>query len=371
MIDITFADSVENIAPHDWERACASTNPLWQRGAFASFERAGFGADGMRYLIVREDDVVRAIVPFFWFRAYPLDAGGGGWLDRSMASLRTVLPRLLTIGVLFAGNPIGTGWPDVRYGPAIAAKLRETASQLGLPWLILKDLSPRQAMQLADEDSFAFASLPDTRLTLGYATFDDYLAALPSAARRNARSKLRRFAASGLRLEVLDDFAALAPRLEVLYANVLRRAKVRLDRVDARFFAEAAHWPETSLVTCFDGNTLAGFLLVTAHDGEAIALRVGLDYTRARDSFAYFAMHYEAIRHAIDRRYAAISFCQSTYGVKRELGCALVPLAYVATHRNAAVRAVLRGALPRLLEHYMRACGLTTPLAATHVPEGA
>ena len=363
MIQTSIEQSIDAIAPAEWDRLCNTRDPLWQHAAFSTYERAGFGAEGMRYLLVRSGGDLLAAIPLFWFRSYALDPGGGGTIDRAAAAIRKHLPRFLTIRILFAGNPIGTGWPSVQgdadTGAAILRGIRDVARDLDLPLIILKDLDPHLAnAQFADADFVTCSSLPDTHLSIRWNSFDAYLAALQTVARRNVRSKLRKFAASGLRLEIIRDFAALAPQMEVLYANVYRRAKAKLDRIDARFFAEVAAWPGAQMLACFDNERMIGFLLVVDHGGEAVAARVGLDYAAAAEARVYFALQYEAVRLAIERRFHALSFCQTAYVVKREMGCTLMPLVYVATHRNPILRGILHRVLPALMTHYLRECGL-------------
>ncbi|HEV2719324.1 MAG TPA: hypothetical protein VG323_04835, partial [Thermoanaerobaculia bacterium] len=110
MIETSVVHSIDDIPPADWERVCTG-DPLWQRAPFSTYERAGFGADGMCYLVVREGRELLSIVPLFWFGRYPLDIGGGGALDRIAAAVRKLFPRFFAVRILFAGNPIGTGWP--------------------------------------------------------------------------------------------------------------------------------------------------------------------------------------------------------------------------------------------------------------------
>jgi len=364
VIETSVVESIDDIPRSEWERVC-TRDPLWQHAAFATYERAGFGADGMRYLLVREGDELLSIVPLFWFGNYALEIGGGCALDRAAAAVRKHLPRFLAVRILFAGNPIGTGWPSVRggveTGAAILRGICGVARDLDLPLIILKDLDPALAYAQfrGDNKFFSVPSLPDTHIDIRWNTFNAYLASLPLAARRNVRSKLRKFAASGMRIEVLRDFGAHAAQLEGLYANVFSRAKAKLDHVDARFFEEAAAWPGAQLLACFDGERMIGFLLVVEHDGEAVSVRVGLDYAAAAEARVYFALQYEVVRIAIERDFRVLSFCQTAYVFKREMGCTLVPLVYVATHRNAVLRYILRRALSAVMTHYLRACGLS------------
>jgi hypothetical protein len=374
VIETSVVQSIADIPRAEWERVCTG-DPLWQHVPFATYERAGFGADGMCYLVLREGGEILSVVPLFWFGKYPLDAGGGSALDRLAAAVRKLLPRFFTVRILFAGSPIGTGWPLVyggaETGAAILRGIRGVARDLDLPLIILKDLDPALARSRFSGDGafFSLPSLPDTHLEIRWKTFDAYLASLRPAARRNVRSKLRKFAASGLRLEVLNDFGVHAAQLEALYANVVGRAKAKLDRLDARFFEEAAAWPDTQVVACFDGGRMIGFLLVAEHDGEAVAARVGLDYAAAVEGRVYFALQYEAVRLAIERGVRTLAFCQTAYVFKREMGCTLVPLVYVATHRNAVVRSVVRRVLPAVMNHYRRACGLANHGNRVILPE--
>lgn len=187
---------------------------------------------------------------------------------------------------------------------------------------------------------------------LDAASFEEYLAALPAKPRRNARAKLRRFAARpGLRIDVLDEFGHLLPQLLALYRQVMERADQTLDVLDHAFLAAVADGEglRRRLVVCFEGDRAVGFLLCLFAGAGATGARIGLDYRLAHEAALYHNLHYAAVRLALADGCRHIRFAQTAYVPKVELGCALVEQWYAMTHVRPLPRAVLRRVLPPAL----------------------
>ncbi|MER7918681.1 MULTISPECIES: GNAT family N-acetyltransferase [unclassified Streptomyces] len=360
---IEIADTVDAVPPRVWRELAPADDPLWSQGVFAAMERGRLGPEGYRYLLLRRDGELVAVLPLCLFPGLRLDDVVGPRERRLLRPLRAVCPGLLRVPMLFCGHLLGQGHIAAA-GPLPARAVRllvsaagDVAAWSGLGTVVFKDFGDSELAFLRPEleraGYFFTRSMPDTELRLGYDSFEAYVRALPAKPRRNARSKLRKFAAwPGARVEIVEDFAPLLPDVLALYEQVMDRADQTLDRLDASFLAALADSaePRRALVAAFEGDRLVAFLLCLFRGTGATGARIGLDYRIAHEARLYHAVHYAAIRLAIESGCTHIRFAQTAYTPKVELGCGLVAQSYALTHRRPLPRALLRALLPRALD---------------------
>ncbi|MFF0392847.1 GNAT family N-acetyltransferase [Kitasatospora sp. NPDC004615] len=354
--------SVEELPPGAWERLAPPDDPMWSRGVFAALERSRVGPAGYRYLTVRHESDLVAVLPLCLFRDLMLDRIVGPQERRLLAPLRRVAPRLLRVPMLFCGHLLGQGHLltarplDAPAGRLLVDAVLDFARREGLETVVFKDFAAPDLAPLREPLTaagfFLAPGLPDTELALSAATFEEYLAGLPAKPRRNARAKIRRFQAHpDLRIEILAEYAHLLPQLLALYQQVMDRADQTLDVLDHAFLTALTGQddPRSRLVVCFEGAEPVGFLLCLFTGDGAIGARIGLDYRLNHDAAIYHNLHYAAVRLAMDSGCRHIRFAQTAYEPKVEMGCALIEQWHAMTHVRALPRAVLRRLLPAAL----------------------
>jgi hypothetical protein len=390
IVGVEVVGSVDALPDGLWRRLAPPDDPMWTREVFAAMEKGRIGPEGYAHLILRRGGQAVAVLPLCLFRGVRLDDVVGPRERRALAPLRRFAPWMLRVPMLFCGNLLGQGHllrdgvlsaDDARL---LVRAVKDFARRERFGTVVFKDfaldasdvpdgadapdasdeahashapLASAAASPLRDAlreaGFFTVASLPDTELALGYGSFEEYVAALPAKPRRNARSNLRKIAAApGLRTEVVADWAPLVPAMLGLYGQVMARADQTLDVLDAGFMTALAAGtqapdgaPDSRLVACFQGDRLVAFLLCLFAGDGATGARIGLDYALAHKARLYHAVHYAAIRLALERGCRRIRFAQTAYVPKLELGCALVEQTYALTH----VRPLRRGLLRRLL----------------------
>ncbi|MEU6483697.1 GNAT family N-acetyltransferase [Streptomyces sp. NPDC046887] len=364
---VELLDAAEAIPGPVWDALAPADDPMWDRGVFTAMRRARIGPDAYAFLLVRDaGGQPVAMLPLSAVRGLRLDRVVGPAERKLLAPVARVLPGLVSVPMLFCGNFVGQG--HVASGgrplPAPVARLlvdgvMAYARRHRLGTVVFKDFAPDGLAALSPEleraGFFTVASLPDTELPLPYEDFEAYLTALPAKARRNARSKLRKFQAEAeLRMEVLEPagFLPLVPDIMRLYGQVMERADQTLDVLDEAFVRALAEQEGTEqrLVACFEGDQLVGYLHCLFRGDGAVGARIGLDYRLAHRARLYHNLHYAAIELAISRGCRHIRFAQTAYEPKRELGCELVEQSYALTHTGRLPRAVLRRLLPPALE---------------------
>ncbi len=368
-LSLQIVDTVQAIEPSLWRRLAADDDPLWSWQFFAHMESTGVGPDRFEYLLVYRRGELAAIMPAFMFRHYPLELSSGPlWMALSRR-IRGWWPGFFSIPVYFCGHPMAQGRllrsasgseHEIAY---IRQQARARADLLGYNWLVFKDFRPSAVSRvLADKHCLGIPALPDAVLELPVTDFEAYLRAIKPKARRNIRAKQRHFERhNGFSMDVQswpDDLAGAARRL---YLQVLRRAPTRLDVLSDAFFDHLSAVPGLQLktVTVREAKKPVAFALFLFHGTQGYCLRVGMDYERIKSSMAYFVMHYQVIKLAIENRCRQLNFCQTTYHFKRELGCRMMRQDFIVSHRNRMVQALLPRVLPSLFSHYRKRNGFT------------
>ena len=371
MYDIEVLPSVTDIPKEAWDALAPPDDPLWRWSYFRVMESSGIGPDGFEYIVFRRDRHIAAILPAFWFDAYPLSLGLGGKLDKAVAVLRRCVPALLRLPVYFCGHPMGEG-QILRAGnepfsidQLVLETVQERAWARGSHWIIFKDFSepaiPTLFPALKSSTFFAVSGLPDARLRLSSPSFDDYVSKQKWNAKRNIRKRLRKFAKfTNLRIEIMDTSEDIFSDIMPLYRRLMAQAKLELERLTPAYFASlsAAQDIDKKFIVCFDGDRLIGFILCLFAGEGAVCFRGGFDYRMSRESGCYFVLQYECIRLAISAGCREMSFCQTTYLPKLALGCYLAPLKNIVTHKSGFLRPIVRHLLPMLFSRYSRICGL-------------
>ncbi|RKH74161.1 GNAT family N-acetyltransferase [Corallococcus aberystwythensis] len=363
MSEIEICSSITAIPHDEWQAMVPADDPRWNWSFFKAMESSAIGPDGFVYFVRRQNGRRVAILPACWYAGLPLEvAAGQSW---SLEGIRRRWPGFLRISALICGHPmaegrllVAPGVKDVEQETLVHAA-RELARRQQLRWLIFKDFRDEERMQVFPGELlppfFAAESMPDAVLSLPGNGFEDYVAQLKPKARRNLRSKLRKFEGTpGVRIEVLEDFRHLIPQLLPLYRQVYERAEARLELLTPEFFSSLMDNRELGAVVlaCWKEEQLLGFLLCLFSNGKCVNLRVGLDYERAHELHVYFALYAENIRLAMARGCREINFCQTSYQAKLELGCHLRPSSHVMTHSHPLLRPLARRYMPRMLAQY-------------------
>ena len=354
--------SVDDITGPEFDALCGADRPLWSRGLLRAMESGGIGPADCRYICVLLEGRLVALLPVYHFPALDLLGLLGRSARSALAGVARLAPRLLTIDALFAGHLLGeggavreAGQPAGPLADLLFDALASVARERGARWVVWKDLSSDSLAALRDSRGArrftALPALPDAVLTLPAGTFEQFVGALPGKPRRNTRAKLRRLAASGMTLTEIDDMTAIAEPLAALYRQVLDRAESWLEVLTPEFLAalSGAEGVRSRAVVAWRDGVPAGFLLFLTRGRGAAALRVGLDYEHSSEGALYHAVHLRGIDLALQEGCTEMDFFQTAYEPKEELGCHLVGLTNLVTHRNPLMRAMVIPVIRRLV----------------------
>lgn len=300
---------------------------------------------------------VRAIQPLFFVQQNLIE-GVAGPLRQTIDRIRRRFPRFLTVKTLMVGCSAGEGHlgachpSDAEWAAeALHSCLKYFARRSNASLVVLKDFPSRYRRPLRSFSSNGYtrvASMPATRLSLEHRGFDEYVASLGKATRKNLRRKFRQAAQhEPIVCEVLTDATPVVDELYPLYLQVHRRSKLRFEKLTPAYLCRLGReMPERTrfFVWRQKGRAIA-FSLCMVHEGTIYDEYLGLDYRVAYDLNLYFYTLRDIITWALGQ--GLRSYCSSplNYDPKLHLGCELVPLDLYVMHTGALLNPIFRGAL--------------------------
>ena len=289
---------------------------------------------------------------------------------------RRIHPTLLRMPIVFCGLPVSFGRSCIRIAPhadaaaAVTAVMRaaeDFARSTGAGLICFKEHTPEEESVLDVLQRSGYArvpSLPACTLHCRWSSFDEYVTAMRSGYRRQLLADVRAGAASGLHARVLTDFHEQCEAVYRLYAEVMHRAKHRLEHLTPAFFRQlnTRLAGEVRVVLLERGTQLLGVAVLLERPGTMTFLLAGLDYRWNRQCHTYFNVIIEVIREAFRRGARTIELGQTSYRTKTRWGGELSPLWLYVRHRNGMADKLLRSASGVLFP--------TTRLAPRHVFHG-
>ena len=361
---VRFGNAVPEAGKREWDGA--ATHPTATAGfleASARHAPQGFRLGTVSYGNDERLLAGAAILRYDFRLDMPLGPGFqrlGDWLMR-------VAPRFVQVPLLALGSPLAdrcalsfdpsldrTGRQEAFAGlmDGLMAQAKTTRADV----LALKDLPDDLARDLhpvlAERGYVRIPSLPLAVLDLPYTSTDEYLASLKSSMRADLKRKLRQ-SSDRVQFVVSDSVRDLGPALERLYEETRERSKADygdFDQLSPGFLDSllTAMPGRAQLVTCWIGETLAGFNLFFTDKNRAVAFKIGLSGELARRHNLYFLNWMWMVQHCIAERIPLLEMGQTTYELKSRLGCRLEPSWIYVRHRTAGWNSLFKLFGPRV-----------------------
>ena len=181
-----------------------------------------------RYFAIKDEDgSVCAVQPFFIIDQ-DLLLGTNTRLEGVIGFIRRLWPHFMKMRTLMVGCAAGEGHLDGAEqlhratAEILAASITSLAREMNVPLIVFKEFSAqyRDSLQCLVDHGFArVPSMPNTRLNIDYANFDDYMnKALGQEMRRNLRRKFKAAEkASVIEMTIVDD---VAPIVADIYPSI-------------------------------------------------------------------------------------------------------------------------------------------------------
>ena len=309
------------------------------------------------YLIVRGPDrAVRAVQPLFFVRQNLVE-GLRGRFRHAVGLIRRKFPRFLTMRILMVGCAAGEGHlgarsdeDQLRLSEALHSTLDIIARQNKASLIVLKDFPSdyRRTLQTFSGNGYTrIPSMPLTRLELKYDNFDQYLASLGKATRKNLRRKFRDAERLGkIDLEIVSDISPYVDEVYPLYLQVHERSPMKFETLSKDYFRRLSQdMPERARFFIWRQNgRIIAFSVCFVHGDTIYDEYLGMDYRVALDLHLYFYTLRDIISWALEQRLRYYCSTPLNYDPKLHLKCHLVPLDLYVRHRVRLVNPIFRRA---------------------------
>jgi predicted N-acyltransferase len=194
--------------------------------------------------------------------------------------------------------------------------------------------------------------MPQTRLNIAYADFDDYMqSALNSATRRKLRKKFRATESGApIELSVTHDVTSIIDEVYPLYLQVYERSKLRFERLTEGYFCRlGTTMPDRARFFVWRRHTKAvAFGACIVHGDTMFAEYLGLDYSVALELHLYHYVFRDLVRWAIANGYRWFQSSGLNYDPKLHLRHRLKPVDLYVRHASSVINMFMRPALPLL-----------------------
>jgi predicted N-acyltransferase len=315
-----------------------------------------------QYLVVKNSaGSVCAVQPLFFVRQNLVE-GMRGKIRNLVELVRLKFPRFLTMRILMVGCAAGEGHlgaasaeDKARLSQAMHSALHTIARKQKASLIVLKDFPAqyRPELQTFSGDGYTrIPSMPLTRLELNYTNFDEYLATLGKATRKNLRRKFRDAERFGkIDLEIVTDITPHVEEIYPLYLQVHERSPMKFETLTKEYFCRLSReMPERTRFFLWrqDGRIIA-FSLCFVHGDTIHDEYLGMDYRVALDLHLYFYTLRDIISWGLAHRLRYYCSTPLNYDPKFHLKCDLVPLDLYVRHTAPLLNPIF-GRAARYLE---------------------
>jgi hypothetical protein len=316
------------------------------------------GFDYQYFVLKDEGGEIRAVQPFF-LNDQDLLAGTGPRIQHLTSFIRRIWPRFMRMRTLMIGCSAGEGHLGAEDEPSrlllaehLTHALPDQARHLKARLIVFKEFTAaerRVLSRLHDQGFTRIPSMPMTRVSLGFANFDDYLSHKVS---RAMRSKLRRkYKASerrgSLAMRVVTDITPYIADIYPLYLAVFEKSKLHFERLTPEYFCEIGRrMPDKALFFLWLHNEkIVSFNLCLLNDEAICSEYIGLDYSVAFDLHLYFIAVRDVMEWAISNGYQWYCSTGLNYEPKYHLRHELDPLDLYVKHTSRVLNFILKTAL--------------------------
>ena len=257
VVETVHYPSLQDVPVSDWQALNATIyNPFHELSFLEVLEQSQVEAADYDYLLfyVDEQPVGTAVLSSFIIDL-SLFIGREGWVQK----LKQYFPKFFQTRILFCGTPISIGHANFHCKSyfneclfALNAKMKTLAKERNISLLCVKELSKEElneyVFELKTHKWFIGHSIPDTKMKVGWKSYQDYLLKMKSRYRRQVLDALS-IMNGGVKPRVSEAEQVLQKHIEVWstdeidttdfytkYLAVMSRAEVKLETLNLRFF---------------------------------------------------------------------------------------------------------------------------------------
>lgn len=364
MPHVRVAHSILEFDREQWD--CCFPGELEAWDYYRAVEEAGLAGFRLRYPSIWHDGRPITLAPAF-LTTYRLDTTLTGRWKRLTNAISRRFPRLLSLPMACLGSPVGeichVGFAEEALPaerPALLVRLMDGfadhAAREGIHFVAVKDAPDAEAALWEACMSAGYQripSLPTAVLPLPFASFDDYLASLSRATRKDLRRKMR--AGDRLVIEWRQNIDDVLPEVMEIYGETLARAEMQFEELPADYFRAVLGQlgNRAACVLYWSDGVLIGFNLLLRNQDRLMDKFLGMRAELGRRHNLYFLSWLHNVQYCIANGIPLYQSGQAGYAVKRRLGSRLLANWLFFRHRKPWLNALLRlvGQLVRVDRH--------------------
>ncbi len=331
----TVHNRLDSIGPDDWRALFANHPDSYEM--IRLVQASGMNGFSFHSIVVHCADAPVLLLPLF-NAALDLKSLLEGTPARIAAALARLFPSVMSPRILGIGFVEGE-WGAVGVRPGLAndildnawhlafESLATLAKKLGTVLTLLLNFTPRTLAAIPVRHIASFAridTLPCGRLSLPYASEEEYLASLSKTTRKDIRRKLK--AAASVQIRHVTDPSPWLHDLYTLYLATVERADMSLGTQRIAYFRDIGHAvPGTFFVLYFSQDRLVAFNLLVAREGALIDKYFCMDEKLGPELNLYFVSWIQNVRHCIDQKIPLYHAGPGAEATKARLGATFVP----------------------------------------------
>ncbi|MFN8487394.1 MAG: GNAT family N-acetyltransferase [Caldilineaceae bacterium] len=316
-VDVLYA--IDEIDPQEWDAVCSNrafVTHRWLRLAesvLAEYEP--------RYLLVRRQGrlVAAAIGTLEHQFRNPTLQAKAGWILRAFPCLRIAMPMMATSGLLVhsdGGEELG----------ALLEAIHAFVKRQRISFYTLDHLAVQHPVwALAPQRNYRqLAMLPETHLDIAWASYEDYLAALPRKKRKEIGRMERHAIDEGIVVQPIVPSPENSTVLDQLVGNLLHRYG-ETNRYAPNLFLRAATvlGDDLTILSAQRNGQLVGCTALLRSGNEVSAKWIGRDYARTAETAVYYAMVAGCVRQSIEMGAQRLHLGAAAYETKKQFGVGL------------------------------------------------
>lgn len=333
------AATIDDVDPILWDSILPEGDVINSHNFLKAEEKSGINKFRYRYCMFFEKDelIAHASVGIL---SFGLDVMADKSLKKFFSVIKKIIPSFMRITLIECGHPTAIGsalvMRDESRNPEIIeflnGELRSIAREEKTHLIALRDVYTADFSKFKVLRAVGYRPIPNmanTFFKVSHKSFDQYLSDLVAKRRREIRHRLKTFYDSGCTIELIEDFASLAPDLAILWNNTYEHAKeYQREILNEAYFRYMSQFmgDRSFIFLCRKKGKPIGFTMFMDGGESLISTYCGLDYGENRSTFTYFVLFYKSVEEAIRREKKWLELGVTNYNPKIEIGAIPEPM---------------------------------------------
>ncbi len=333
---------IEEIPLDDWNQVYPDV--LEGYPFFKTLDESNLKQFQFYYILVYEGDIPVGAASCF-LMDYSLDTTIQGPLKIVSSFVKKLFPRIFSLKALMCGSPAGPGNIGIlgesdRVVKTIYRRMEQIAENEKVAILTFKEFSPAfaDALSCLEREGFCrFQSMPNTKKTIHFKDFEEYLMTLSYKTRYDLKRKFKKLdGKANIQWSVTGSLGDSLDEAYGLYLQMVEKHQVGFEVMPKEFFVKISqNMPdEVKFFLWRMEGKLVAFAFCLVRNDYFLDYYIGLDYSVAYDHHLYFLRFRDMMRWCIGNGIKTYEMGCTNYDPKKRLDFQFIPLNVYVKFRN-------------------------------------